>query len=110
MIRSEDRAGLRRRALLGAALVGPSAAFITAALLKYGLGVSLFFEPIERLSRNPAAWRVFNLVSPVVFLVGSLLAVVLNGLVVAGFQLRRVEQTLTTTVTLRLRPGLATTG
>ncbi|HEY3216675.1 MAG TPA: hypothetical protein VGK93_09310 [Candidatus Eisenbacteria bacterium] len=93
----------RRRAVLGGILVAPAAYFVAAAVLKYGLGFPYAFEPVERLSRDPAAWRLFNWISPVVFLGGGLAALLLNGLAVAAFELRREPETLAATILVRKR-------
>lgn len=53
--------------------------FVSASLLKYGLGVGFLFDPLEFFLSEPGRRYVFNLVSPVVFLGGLLLALVLNG-------------------------------
>ncbi|MGH3148105.1 MAG: hypothetical protein ACRDTR_20150 [Rubrobacter sp.] len=53
--------------------------FVCASLLKYGLGVGFLFDPVAFLLSEPERRYVFNLVSPVVFLGGLVLALVLNG-------------------------------
>ena len=52
--------------------------FVVASLLKYELGIGLLFDPLEALLSRPGIWHVFNLVSPVVFLGGLILALGLN--------------------------------
>ncbi len=103
MIRPLDESAFRRRVALGALLVAPTVYFIAAAVLKYGLGVPWPFEPVERLSHDPAAWRLFNVISPILFLGGSLAALLVNALAVTGLELRRGPEALAATVTVRKR-------
>lgn len=43
--------------------------FVCASLLKYGLEIGLLFDPLDRaFLSDPGSLRVFNLVSPLVFL------------------------------------------
>ena len=98
-----DESAYRRRAALGALLAAPAATFIAAAVLKYGLGFPYPFEQVERLSHDPAAWRLFNRISPIVFLGGSLAALLVNALAVIGLELRQAPDALAATVTVRKR-------
>jgi hypothetical protein len=82
-------------AWLGFALVIPPFYFVAAAVLKYGIGVGLFFDPLAAFFADPQRLRFLNLVlTPVLFFGGSLLALGLNlyGLVSGrdenGFRLR----------------------
>jgi hypothetical protein len=62
-------------AAVGFALLLAPLYFVSAAALKYGLGVSLLFDPVEvLLLSGPARLRVFNMVSSVVFFGGLVLA------------------------------------
>lgn len=58
-----------RLAGIGFALLLAPLFFVRASLLKYGLGIGLLFDPLDRaFLSDPGSLRVFNLVSPIVFL------------------------------------------
>ncbi len=52
--------------------------FVSASLLKYGLGYGFLFDPLETFNADPAHFRLFNLVSPLLFLGGIGLALLFN--------------------------------
>ena len=53
--------------------------FVAAAILKYGFGVGLFFDPLAAFFAEPQRLRFLNLVlTPVLFFGGSLAALGLN--------------------------------
>jgi hypothetical protein len=53
--------------------------FVAAAILKYGLGVGLFFDPLAAFFAEPQRLRFLNFVmTPVLFFGGSLAALGLN--------------------------------
>ena len=72
-----DRA-LRRRALVGTIAAIPAIYFVGASLLKYSLGVDFAYDPIEVLTTTPDRQRVFNAVTPFVFIGGLVTAWALN--------------------------------
>jgi hypothetical protein len=84
--------------------------FVTASLLKYGLGIGLLFDPLDKaLMFHPENLRIFNLVSPVVFLGGLSLALLLNACAVLRLNFGREVGAVVGTVrlgsgTLRLWP------
>jgi hypothetical protein len=84
--------------------------FVTASLLKYGLGIGLLFDPLDKtLMSHPENLRIFNLVSPVVFLGGLSLALLLNACAVLRLNFGREVGAVVGTVrlgsgTLRLWP------
>ena len=66
-------------AWIGSALLLAPSYFVAAAILKYGFGVGLFFDPLAVFFANPQRLRFLNLVlTPVLFFGGSLLALALN--------------------------------
>ena len=66
-------------AWLGFALVVPPFYFVAAAVLKYGFGSGLFFDPLAAFFADPQRLRFLNLVlTPVLFFGGALLALGLN--------------------------------
>jgi hypothetical protein len=78
--------------------------FVAASLLKYGLGLGFLFDPLDKaLMSDPDRLRVFNLVSPVVFLGGLGLALLLNTYAVLRFNLSREDGTIVSTVRVEMK-------
>ncbi len=100
----------RRLAVIGLALLLAPLYFVSASLLKYGLGVGFLFDPLEAVLSVVGRREIFNLVSPVVFLVspvvflgGLFLASVLNIYAVTRFEVSKEGGTIVSTV--RVTPG-----
>lgn len=84
-----QRVSRRKLAVTGLVLLLAPFYFVAAAILKYGFGVGLFFDPLAVFFANPQRLRFLNLVlTPVLFFGGSLLALGLNLYAVLG---RRAE-------------------
>lgn len=77
--------------------------FVTASVLKYGLGVGILFDPLESLLADPQRLHWFNLVSPVVFLGGLVLALALNAYAVLRFSVGRERDEVVSTVKLKMK-------
>jgi hypothetical protein len=76
-----------RRKLAGAGFVVLAAPFyfVAAAILKYGFGVGIFFDPLAAFFSEPQRLLFLNFVlTPVLFFGGSLLALMLNLYAVLG--------------------------
>jgi hypothetical protein len=67
-----------RLAAVGALLLLAPLYFVSASLLKYGLGIGFLFDPLEAILSVAERRVVFNVVSPFVFLGGLCLALALN--------------------------------
>ena len=93
----------RRLAVVGCVLLLAPLYFVSASLLKYGLGIGFLFDPLGTFLSVPGRRVVFNVVSPFVFLGGLCLALALNTYAVARVNVRREEGTLVSTVRLKLR-------
>ena len=66
-------------AWVGSVLLVAPFYFVTAAALKYGFGVGLFFDPLAAFFADPQRLRFLNVVlTPVLFFGGSLVALALN--------------------------------
>src|SRR5687768_14282522 len=94
----------RRLAGIGFVLLLAPLYFVSASLLKYGLGVAFLFDPLETVLSVAGRREVFNLVSPVVFLGGLCVALALNIYAVMRFDVSREYGTIVSTV--RVTPGL----
>jgi hypothetical protein len=88
-----------RLAGIGVAFLAAPLFFVAASLLKYELGIGFLFDPLDRaLMSDPGRLQVFNLISPVVFLGGLGLALVLNVYAVLGLNVSREDGTIVSTV------------
>jgi hypothetical protein len=99
----EVKVNERRLALAGVALLTAPLFFVAASLLKYELGIGFLFEPLEALLSDPQRLRVFNLVSPVVFLGGLGLALALNAYAVLRLNVGREDGAIVGTVRVQVR-------
>jgi hypothetical protein len=93
----------RRLAVVGSMLLLAPLYFVSASLLKYGLGIGLLFDPLTGFLSTSGRWVVFNVVSPFVFFGGLGLALALNTYAVARLNVSREDGTFVSTVTLKLR-------
>ncbi|MDO8548630.1 MAG: hypothetical protein Q7S39_00570, partial [Ignavibacteria bacterium] len=75
-------------------LIFPAVYFIGASLLKYGLGVSFFFDPLEIFYTSKEILWWFNLISPAVFLFGLTLSVTLNLFVMLSLKVWKENSTI----------------
>ncbi len=77
---------------------------MSASLLKYGLGIGFLLDPLDRaFLSDPESLHVFNLVSPVVFLGGLVLALALNTHAVLQLNISKEDGALASTVRLRIK-------
>ena len=79
----------RRLAVVGTLLLLAPLYFVSASLLKYGLGIGFLFDPLEAILSVAERRVVFNVVSPFVFLGGLCLALAWNFYAVARLNVRR---------------------
>lgn len=93
----------RRLAVIGVVLLLAPLYFVSASLLKYGLGVGFLFDPLQAVLSGTGRREVFNLVSPVVFLGGLSIALALNVYAVTRFHVSGEDGTIVGTV--RVTPG-----
>jgi hypothetical protein len=92
-----------RLAGLGFVLLVAPLYFVSASILKYEMGIGLLFDPLEALLSEPGRRQVFNLVSPVVFLGGLILALVMNARAVLRLNIGREDGAIVSTVRLQAR-------
>ena len=90
-----------RVAVIGLVFMSPALLFLLAALLKYGMGVGFLFDPVERLVSDPSRLRVFNIVSPALFLGGTAVALVLNVLAVSQVEVHWQQNSLVGTTSIQ---------
>ena len=79
MISSLQRVSRAKLAWCGLVLIGAPFYFVTAAVLKYGFGVGLLFDPLAAFFADPQRLWFLNVVlTPLLFFGGALLALALN--------------------------------
>ena len=92
-----------RSAPIGAVLAIPGFYFALAAMAEAYAGVGLFFAPFSLLLDSPVTRGPFNLISPLIFLGGPLLALTLNVLYLVRIDLHRNAQGLRGTISIDYR-------
>lgn len=80
--------------VITAVLIFPAVYFICAALFKYGLGISFFFDPLEVFYSSKEILWWFNIISPVVFLFGLGLSVIINLFVMLSLRIWKENNTI----------------
>jgi hypothetical protein len=94
----------RKLAWAGFVLLSAPLYFVVASLLKYELGIGLLFDPLDALLLSePGRRYAFNLVSPVVFLGGLILALVINTYAVLRLNVGREDGEIVGVVKLEVR-------
>jgi hypothetical protein len=93
-----------RSAAIGFVLIVSPLLFVSAAVLKYGFSIGLLFDPLERFLSDPSRLAIFNLISPVVFFGGLLVAIALNLRAIARLEIRKEQGDFVSTI--RLKPKL----
>lgn len=111
-----QRVSRKKLAWTGFVLLAAPFYFVTAAILKYGLGLGLFFDPLAAFFAAPQRLRFLNLVlTPVLFFGGSLAALGLNLYAVLSHRAEnnpkpRVANLVVVTISLSLLAVMVTYG
>jgi formate-dependent nitrite reductase membrane component NrfD len=87
---------------VGFLLLIPVALFITASIFKYAVGIPLLYEGLGFLA-DPRRLPWYNRVSPILFLVGPLVAAAVNLAAIIKLESRREDDRLVTTITFTPR-------
>jgi hypothetical protein len=89
---------------VGLALLLNPLFFVSASLLKYGLEIGLLLDPLEdSIFSDPERLRIINLVSPLVFLGGLVLALALNAYSPLRLNVGKEDDTIVSTLRLRIQ-------
>jgi len=91
-------------AIIGLGLSAPALFFVAASLLKSNFGVSQPFNLFESMLATPDRLRLFNIISPFVFVGGLLVGVIVNLYPQIEMQLRRDDGRLVATITAEAKP------
>jgi hypothetical protein len=92
----------RKLAVVGSVLLLAPLYFVSASLLKYGLGIGFLFDPLETFLSAYERRVIFNVVSPFVFLGGLCLALALNTYAVTRLNVSWEDGTIVSTVRIKL--------
>jgi hypothetical protein len=88
-----------RAARIGLLLAAPVVVFVAANLLNE-IGIGVLYAPIEAALSGPGRRELFNLISPVLFLVLPAIALALNLFAIARLDLHWERRQLVSTVTI----------
>jgi len=90
-----------RSALLGLILALPTILFFGMTASHYLLGIDWLWTPFEKAMANPQGKEIINALSPILFLGGSLAALVINIFAVAELKIQKVNQELVSTLVIK---------
>ena len=93
-----------RAMLIGLALVAPGAWFLAANVLN-DAGITFLYAPFDAVLATAGPGRAFNLISPVIFLGGPALALLLNFLATGRLDVKWERGQLVGTVAIAPRPA-----
>ena len=94
----------RRAIIAGLLLVAPGAWFLAANLLN-DAGVPFLYAPFASLVGDGQLARLFNVISPLLFLGGPALALALNALAIGRYNLKWEGDQFVGSVAVLLRPA-----
>jgi hypothetical protein len=87
---------------VGFLLLLPVALFVTASIFKYAVGIPVLYEGLGFLA-DPRQLPWYNRVSPILFLLGPLVAAALNLAALIKLDARREDDRVVTTITFTPR-------
>jgi hypothetical protein len=102
MGRVRSRLGPLSGPAVGLLLLIPVALFITASIFKYAAGIPLLYEGLGFLA-DPRQLPWYHRVSPILFLLGPLVAVVVNLAAIIKLDARREDDRVVATITFTPR-------
>ncbi len=91
-------------AIIGLGLSAPALFFVVASLLKFKFGVGQPFTLFESMLATPERLHLFNIISPIVFVGGLLVGVIVNLYPQIEMQFRRDQGRLVATITAEATP------
>ena len=99
------RLNSRKSFLLGIIIMLPAVYFLVANVLKYNFGISFMHDSLNILYSNESVFRIFNSISPFIFLGGLLSALGVNLLTMLSINIESAKGTLKSS--MALTPKLA---
>lgn len=101
MIPAVDKYRLDKSALSGLISVLLAILFFSVAASKYLLRIDILLAPFEKAMANPLGKEIINALSPIIFLGGSLAALILSLMTVAGLKFQPENKNLAGLVTIK---------
>ncbi len=91
----------KKTCVLGLILAFPAIYFVLSNILKFKFGIEFFAEPWEIFYQNPKVFAIFNFVSPIVFLGGLGLAILLNFIAILNLHFTKASNEFVSTIKLK---------
>ncbi len=91
--------GSKSIALIGLLFVLPAFYFISANILHYYCNISILHSSLTYIYENSTAFKIFNFVSPIIFLGGTFLAIYINFSVLFQFNFQQINNKFIGTLT-----------
>lgn len=88
---------------VGLVLITPAFYFVVANVLKYSFGIAFLATPLDYFYANSSRFRIFNTVSPIVFLTGLSAALVLNSAAILRLRWFREPDEIVSILKLKTR-------
>ena len=92
-----------RLAEIGFVLLVVPLFFVVSQVLKYELGIGFLADPLEAFLADPGRAKIFDLLSPILFLGGLGLALGLNTYAVLRLDVDREDGTIVSTLRLEIK-------
>ncbi len=89
--------------LFGIIIMLPAVYFLVANVLKYNFGISFMHDSLNVVYSNESVFRIFNSISPFIFLGGLLAALTVNILTMLSINIERAKGTLKSSMALTPR-------
>lgn len=89
--------------LFGIIIMLPAVYFLVANVLKYNFGISFMHDSLNVVYSNESVFRIFNNISPFIFLGGLLAALTVNILTMLSINIERAKGTLKSSMALTPR-------
>jgi len=93
----------RRAVRVSLLLASPAMLFLLAVLLDEGFGISASMAPVNAIMATPGWREAFNLITPVIFLGGLALGVLLNALAIVRLDVAWRERQLVSSISVEPR-------
>ena len=91
-------------AIIGLVLSAPALFFIVGSLLKFNFGIGQPFMLFESMISTPERFQLFNNISPIIFVGGLVVGVIVNLYPQVEMQLRLDQGKLVATITAEAKP------
>ncbi len=93
----------RKSFLLGIIIMLPAVYFLVANVLKYNFGISFMHDSLNIVYSNESVFKIFNSISPFIFLGGLLVALAVNMLTMLSINIESAKGTLKSSMALTPR-------